>query len=76
MVWQKPLLKVGPKTGGLQAKSIVNVASFKVSQRGYYLYFIGMAAKWPKMLKKTWRPMRLAKTLVKVGPKRGVANSI
>ena len=40
------------------------------------MYFIGMAEKWPKMLKKIWQTMRLAKTLVKVGPKRGVANSI
>ena len=40
------------------------------------MYFIGMAEKWPKMVIKTWHKMGLAKTLVKVGPKRGVANNI
>ena len=36
------------------------------------MFFIGMAEKWPKMVKKTWQKVRLAKTLVKVAPKRGV----
>ena len=60
MVWPKTLLKVGPK-GGLAAASkslltysIVIVASFKVRGGGYFLYFIGMAEKWLKMVEKTW----------------------